>query len=88
MALPADAYTMVRFPLLNFFNGLYISNPYVCRIPSARFLLALPRKEILMAVFVPTVYLWLVDALALQRGTWVIEADTKLNIALGALDIE
>lgn len=41
-----------------------------------------------MAISLPTIYLWIVDGIALQRGTWVIENDTKLDLALGSLDIE
>ena len=34
-------------------------------------------------------YLWLVDTLALKRGTWTIESDTKLGFHLwDGLDIE
>ena len=37
----------------------------------------------------PTLYLWIVDTLALKRGTWVIESGTKLNWHLwDGLDIE
>jgi 15-cis-phytoene synthase/lycopene beta-cyclase len=40
-------------------------------------------------VFIPTVYLWIVDELALGRGTWFIETETKLGVRLfGALEIE
>ncbi|KAF4594780.1 phytoene synthase [Ophiocordyceps camponoti-floridani] len=56
---------------------------------SHRFLLALPRKTILLVILVPSVYLCFVDNLVLQRGTWVIENKTKLDIqVLGSLDIE
>lgn len=42
-----------------------------------------------MSILLPTLYLWVVDNLALQRGTWVIEHDTKLDIQVwGSLDIE
>jgi 15-cis-phytoene synthase/lycopene beta-cyclase len=40
-------------------------------------LLSLPRSKVLM---VPTLFLWIVDTLALQRGTWSIESGTKLGI--------
>ncbi|KAI9925095.1 hypothetical protein MW887_006503 [Aspergillus wentii] len=54
-----------------------------------RFMLQLPRREILVCIFLPTFYLWAVDTIALGNGTWVIEDDTKLNIQLwGRLDIE
>ncbi|KAJ5379703.1 Bifunctional lycopene cyclase/phytoene synthase [Penicillium cataractarum] len=43
----------------------------------------------MMSILLPTVYLWMVDLLSLQRGTWVIEKGTKLDIQFwGFLDIE
>jgi 15-cis-phytoene synthase/lycopene beta-cyclase len=37
----------------------------------------------------PTLYLWVIDDLALQRGTWVINKHTKLDLQLwGYLDVE
>lgn len=35
-----------------------------------------------------TLYLWTCDALALQRGTWVITAGTKLGVSAFGLEIE
>ena len=32
-----------------------------------------------MPILVPTVYLWIVDTLALKRGTWTIQSGTKLG---------
>lgn len=59
------------------------------RVICCRFLLALPRKEIFLSIAVPSLYLCVVDNLALQRGTWVIENDTKLDLQIwGALDVE
>ncbi|KAF7715187.1 terpene cyclase [Penicillium ucsense] len=53
------------------------------------FLLSFPKRQILMSVLIPTAYLWMVDRLSLQRGTWVIEKGTKLDIQFwGFLDIE
>lgn len=50
---------------------------------------ALPKKPIMISIFLPTLYLWIVDFFSLQRGTWVIERETKLDIRLGAtLDLE
>lgn len=43
----------------------------------------------LIPIAIPTLYLWIVDTLALRRGTWVIESGTKLDWHLWAgLDIE
>ena len=40
-------------------------------------------------IAIPTVYLWIVDTLALKRGTWVIESGTKLGWHLwDGLEIE
>lgn len=43
-------------------------------------LLSLPRSKVLIPIWVPTLFLWIVDTLALQRGTWSIESGTKLGI--------
>lgn len=43
-------------------------------------LLSLPRSKVLLPIAVPTFFLWIVDTLALQRGTWSIESGTKLGI--------
>lgn len=49
----------------------------------------LPLSNTLMPVVLPTLYLWIVDTLALQRGTWVIESGTKLGWHLwSGLEIE
>ena len=39
----------------------------------------LPLSNTLVPVALPTLYLWIVDTLALKRGTWVIESGTKLG---------
>ena len=36
----------------------------------------------LLPIALPTIYLWLVDTLALRRGTWDIESGTKLGMYL------
>jgi 15-cis-phytoene synthase/lycopene beta-cyclase len=52
-------------------------------------ILELPLSNTLLPVTLPTVYLWIVDTLALKRGTWVIESGTKLNWHLwDGLEIE
>ncbi|PNS19579.1 GPI mannosyltransferase 1 [Sphaceloma murrayae] len=45
-----------------------------------QFILNLPLVNTVLPIALPTLYLWLVDTLALQRGTWVIESGTKLGI--------
>ena len=44
-----------------------------------QFILLLPFTSTLVPIAVPTLYLWLVDTLALRRGTWTIEPGTKLG---------
>jgi 15-cis-phytoene synthase/lycopene beta-cyclase len=46
---------------------------------SYRHILSLPMRNTLVPALLPTVYLWGVDTLALQRGTWAITPGTKLN---------
>ena len=54
-----------------------------------QFLLGLPISNTLVPIAIPTFYLWIVDTLALQRGTWVIESGTKLGWHLwDGLEIE
>jgi len=48
----------------------------------------MPRATLLLAIFAPTVFLWELDARALQRGTWVIEQGTKLGWDFRGLEIE
>lgn len=49
----------------------------------------LPLSNTLIPIALPTVYLWIVDTLALKRGTWVIESGTKLGWHLwDGLEIE
>ena len=42
-------------------------------------LLGLPKSNTIVPILVPTLYLWLVDTFALQRGTWAIAQGTKLD---------
>ena len=54
-----------------------------------QFILSLPINNTVVPIAIPTLYLWIVDTLALRRGTWVIESGTKLNIHIWeGLDIE
>ncbi|EXJ85526.1 hypothetical protein A1O1_05890 [Capronia coronata CBS 617.96] len=42
-----------------------------------------------LPIMLPTLYLWVIDTLALRRGTWCIESGTKLGIQVWPhLDIE
>ncbi|KAH9828100.1 Phytoene synthase [Teratosphaeria destructans] len=54
-----------------------------------QFLVRLPLTSTLVPIMVPTAYLWVVDTLALKRGTWVIESGTKTGLTLWpGLEIE
>lgn len=54
-----------------------------------QFILGLPLSNTALPIWLPTVYLWIVDTLALRRGTWVISAGTKYGIHLwDGLEIE
>lgn len=56
---------------------------------SYQLLIGLPWTNTVLPVLLPTLYLWIVDTLALRRGTWVIENGTKLGIHLWpGLEIE
>ncbi len=47
-----------------------------------RFLIRLPLTATVLPIVLSTLYLWIVDTLALQRGTWSITPGTKLGIHL------
>ena len=52
-------------------------------------IIELPLSNTLVPIALPTLYLWIVDTLALRRGTWVIESGTKLGWHLwDGLEIE
>lgn len=56
---------------------------------SHHFLINLPYTSTVLPIAIPTLYLWVVDTLALKRGTWSIEPGTKLGIHLwDGLEIE
>lgn len=51
-------------------------------------LVKLPLSNTAIPIALPTLYLWIVDALALQRGTWVISAGTKTGLYLPGVGLE
>ncbi|MCJ1313539.1 hypothetical protein MMC25_007218 [Agyrium rufum] len=54
-----------------------------------QFIIGLPLANTLIPIMLPTVYLWIVDTLALRRGTWVIESGTKTGVHMWeGLEIE
>ncbi|KAL8842080.1 MAG: hypothetical protein Q9170_000684 [Blastenia crenularia] len=78
-------------------EGLYLgliivwAGPFILLLWSLSFqlLLGLPISNTILPILMPTLYLWIVDTLALRRGTWVIESGTKLGWHLwDGLDVE
>lgn len=71
-------------------EGLYMglilvwASPFVLLLWTLahQLILELPLSNTLVPIALPTLYLWMVDTLALRRGTWVIEAGTKVGIHL------
>jgi len=56
---------------------------------SSQFLVTLPYSSIILPIWIPTLYLWIVDTLALKRGTWAISSGTKIGVHLwDGLEIE
>ncbi|KAG9233696.1 Squalene/phytoene synthase-domain-containing protein [Amylocarpus encephaloides] len=56
---------------------------------SSQLLVTLPITSTWAPILIPTVYLWIVDTLALRRGTWTIESGTKFGIHVwDGLEIE
>lgn len=54
-----------------------------------QFILGLPLSNTVLPIALPTLYLWVVDTLALKRGTWVISSGTKFGLHLwDGLEIE
>lgn len=53
------------------------------------FMLTLPWTSTVVPVVLPTLYLWVVDEMALGNGTWAIEPGTKLGVRVwGSLEVE
>lgn len=53
------------------------------------FMASLPWTSVALPIALPTFYLWVVDELALRRGTWAIESGTKLGVTVwGSLEVE
>jgi 15-cis-phytoene synthase/lycopene beta-cyclase len=51
-------------------------------------LVKLPFTNTIYPIVIPTLYLWAVDSLALQRGTWVISSATKTGKYLPVFGLE
>ena len=54
-----------------------------------QFLISLPLTNTIIPILLPTIYLWVVDTIALRRGTWVIESGTRYGLQLwDGLEVE
>jgi lycopene beta-cyclase len=51
-------------------------------------ILYLNRRLLSVAVVIPTLYLWLVDAIAISSGTWTIDPQQTTGLKLGVLPLE
>ena len=47
-----------------------------------QFLVQLPLPTTILPILLPTIYLWVVDTVAMNRGTWVIESGTKTGATI------
>ncbi|PSN70533.1 Lycopene beta-cyclase [Corynespora cassiicola Philippines] len=75
------------------YTGLIVvwAGPFILLLWSLsyQFILGLPFSNTLIPIALPTLYLWIVDTLALKRGTWVISTGTKFGVHLwDGLEIE
>lgn len=46
------------------------------------------RRELVISVMTPTLYLWLVDAIAIRSGTWTIDPAQTTGLTIAGLPIE
>lgn len=73
----SNSWSIQSYFLINFRNLAY------------QFIIQLPLSGSLFPIALPTLYLWVVDTIALRRGTWVIESGTKIGWhILDGLEIE
>jgi len=45
-------------------------------------------RPLLLGIGIPTLYLWMVDALAINSGTWIIDPGQTTGIKMGMLPME
>ncbi|KAL8914373.1 MAG: hypothetical protein Q9171_001003 [Xanthocarpia ochracea] len=78
-------------------RGLYLgliivwAGPFILMLwmLAHQLLINLPAFNTLAPILGPTLYLWIIDTIALRRGTWVIQSGTKLSWHLWhGLDVE
>ncbi|KAK1911015.1 hypothetical protein P3342_011617 [Pyrenophora teres f. teres] len=93
LALIAWGWRCIRRGGLGTYTGLILvwAGPFLLMLWTLayQFILALPLTNTALPIFLPTLYLWVVDTLALRRGTWVISTGTKYGLNLwDGLEIE
>ena len=86
-------FSLVRRGEEGLYLGLIIvwAGPFVLLLwcLAYQLIMELPISNTVVPIVLPTFYLWIVDTLALKRGTWVIESGTKLGWHLwDGLEIE
>lgn len=89
----AYGYNLVKEGLEGTYTGLIIvwAMPFILFLWTLayQFIICLPLSNTLIPIALPTLYLWIVDTLSLNRGTWVINHGTKFGSHLWkGLDIE
>jgi len=93
LAVVAWGWQCIRQDSLGTYTGLILvwAGPFLLMLWTLayQFILALPLTNTALPIFLPTLYLWIVDTLALRRGTWVISTGTKYGLHLwDGLEIE
>lgn len=75
--------------------GTYLSLILVWALPAVALqfafgadILVAHRRTYLTALALPTIYLWLVDYLAISAGTWTIDPEQTTGVLLGVLPLE
>jgi lycopene cyclase domain-containing protein len=75
--------------------GTYLSLILIWALPAVALqfafgadILVAHRRTYLAALSLPTIYLWLVDYLAISAGTWTIDPEQTTGIQLGVLPLE
>lgn len=86
------SYDWVKTPGQYTYMGLILiwACPFLLLLWSLAYqlLVKLPFANTALPITIPTIYLWAVDSLALQRGTWVISSATKTGMYLPVFGLE
>ncbi|KAF1838502.1 Lycopene beta-cyclase [Decorospora gaudefroyi] len=93
LAVIAWGWRCIKDDSLGTYTGLILiwAGPFLLLLWTLayQFILALPLTNTALPILLPTLYLWIVDTLALRRGTWVINTGTKYGVHLwDGLEIE